>query len=63
MENIIITGITGQDGIFTTSEILKQNKGATIYVITRQMNHSSFFKRLDSIGCTNIENINLIIFN
>lgn len=60
MENIIITGITGQDGIFTTSEILKQNKGATIYGITRQKNHAIFFKRLNSIGCTNIENINLL---
>ena len=60
MENIIITGITGQDGIFTTSEILKQNKGATIYGITRQKNHSNFFKRLESIGCTNVKNINLL---
>ena len=60
MENIIITGITGQDGIFTTSEILKQNKGATIYGITRQKNHAIFFERLNSIGCTNIENINLL---
>ena len=60
MENIIITGITGQDGIFTTSEILKQNKGSTIYGITRQKDHTKFFKRLESIGCPNIENINLL---
>jgi len=60
MENIIITGITGQDGIFITSEILKQKKDATIYGITRQKNHSNFFKRLESIGCTNVKNINLL---
>ena len=60
MQNIIITGITGQDGIFTTSEILKQNKGSTIYGITRQRDHTKFFKRLESIGCPNIENINLL---
>ena len=44
MQNIIITGITGQDGIFTTSEILKQNKGSTIYGITRQRDHTKFLK-------------------
>ena len=43
MENILITGISGQDGVFLTSEILKNNPTHNIYGITRQKNKEVFF--------------------
>ena len=38
MKNILITGITGQDGLFLTSEIIKNNN-----VLYNAINNSSLF--------------------
>ena len=54
MKNILITGITGQDGIFLTSEILKEQQEYNIFGITRNPNNQCFFNNLNSIS--NIDN-------
>jgi len=61
MENILITGISGQDGVFLTSEILKNNPTQNIYGITRQKNKESFFNKLNTIS--NIDNQKVKLLN
>ena len=60
MKNILITGINGQDGIFLTSEILKNNPNHNIFGITRQKNEESFFGKLNTISNANHEKIKLL---
>ena len=60
MKNILITGINGQDGIFLTSEILKNNPNHNIYGISRQKNKKNFFHKLDTISNANHEKIKLL---
>lgn len=59
MKRVLITGITGQDGIFVTKEILNLYPNSKIYGITRSPNNTVFFNNLYSIGCKNIKNIYL----
>jgi len=61
MENILITGISGQDGVFLTSEILKNNPTHNIYGITRQENKEIFFGKLNTIS--NIDNQKVKLLN
>lgn len=60
MKNILITGITGQDGIFLTSEILKNQNEYNIYGITRNPNSKSFFTNLNSISKLDKDKIKLL---
>ena len=60
MEKVLITGITGQDGIFLTKEILLNNPNSKIYGISRQKNNLKFLKNLESIGIKNYENITVL---
>ena len=46
MNKVIITGITGQDGLFLTSKILKIFPNAEIIGISRQESTNLFFKNL-----------------
>ena len=64
MKNILITGITGQDGVFLSSEILEKHSDVNIYGISRKNDNSTFFSKLNSItkkeeGQIKILNINL----
>mgnify|MGYP001307459001 FL=1 len=61
MENILITGISGQDGIFLTSVILKNNPTQNIYGITRQKNKKIFFNKLNTIS--NVDNQKVKLLN
>ena len=47
MNKILITGITGQDGIFLTEKILSSYPEAKIYGISRSYNYQSFFEKID----------------
>ena len=40
----LITGITGQDGVFLTSKILQENPNDTIIGISRNFNEKVFFQ-------------------
>jgi len=63
MKNILITGITGQDGLFLTSEIIKNNKEVNIVGTTRKNENELYFKRLNSLNCKSHGNINLVKVN
>ena len=45
MDNVFISGITGQDGIFLTSNLLKNNPDVKIYGTSRKVNNL-FHKKL-----------------
>ena len=42
MEKVLITGITGQDGIFLSKNILKTNPDARIYGVSRRTGDQNF---------------------
>ena len=60
MKNILITGITGQDGIFLTETILSKEKNINIVGISRSISNKQFFKNLSSINNLPVDNVNLI---
>ena len=49
MSNYLITGITGQDGIFMTKKLLSENPNNLIYGTSRNSNYSEFYKNLSTI--------------
>ena len=61
-KNILITGITGQDGLFLTSKLISINKDVNIYGFSRTENNELFYRNLDYISSdfdkTNINFIN-----
>tara|TARA_B100000902_G_scaffold59643_1_gene66768 strand:+ start:51720 stop:52691 length:972 start_codon:yes stop_codon:yes gene_type:complete len=61
MQNILITGITGQDGLFLTSKLLNENKQVKIFGVSREKNNNLFFKKLKTL--TNIEDHNITLIN
>ena len=63
MENILITGITGQDGIFLTKNLLEQNQDCVIHGTSRNKDINSFQKNLSSLGVTNFDNIKIYNLN
>jgi GDPmannose 4,6-dehydratase len=59
-ENILITGITGQDGIFLTSSLIEMNKKANIFGISRDRS-STFIKNINKFNQNlTTENIHVI---
>ncbi len=63
MENILITGITGQDGIFLTKNLLEKNQDYVIHGTSRNKDVNSFQKSLSSLGVTNFDNIKIYNLN
>ena len=59
MNNILITGITGQDGIFLTSKLLKQ-KNKIIFGLSRNKHSKYLIDSLKSLGVNDISNLKLI---
>ncbi len=66
MKKVVITGITGQDGVFLTNTISKNNKDYVIHGTTRDLSGSdAFFEKLKSLGTNDfskikIEKVNLL---
>ena len=66
MKKVVITGITGQDGVFLTNTISKNNKDYVIHGTSRDKNVSeAFFEKLKSLGTNDfskikIEKVNLL---
>ena len=60
MKNILITGITGQDGVFLTSEIIKNNSNLNIYGVSRGKNNSLFFDKLNTLIKASTDSIKLL---
>ena len=49
-KNIIITGVTGQDGLFLCSQLLTENNLDFIYGFTRDTENKEFFKRINYLN-------------
>ena len=60
MNKVIITGITGQDGLFLTSKILKIFPNAEIIGISRQESTNLFFKNLNSLSSVSKKNVRIL---
>ena len=54
MENILITGISGQDGIFLTKNLLDKNEELIIHGTTRNKSQEFINKQLKKIGTKNL---------
>ena len=63
MKNVLITGITGQDGVFLSSEILEKHSDVNIYGISRKNDNSTFFSKLNSITKKEEGQIKILIIN
>lgn len=59
MKNILITGITGQDGVFLSAKILKNSKSSNIIGISRKKDNGLFYKKINSIHKINNDRIQL----
>ena len=60
MEKIIITGISGQDGLFLSKLLLKEHENISILGFTRNDDQSFFFNNLKKIHNKDHEKIQLI---
>ena len=60
MKNIFITGITGQDGIFLVSKILKLDNKVRIFGSTRNSNETLFYKKLNALNTPKHKDIKLL---
>ena len=63
MDNILITGITGQDGLFLTSKILNEEKDSLIFGLSRNTDTDIFYKRLNQIYKGSLENLTILNIN
>lgn len=63
MKKVLITGITGQDGLFLSRYLLKTNPKIKIFGTSRNKNNNNFYKNLEILNVKNSENIKLIEIN
>ena len=63
MKKILITGISGQDGVFLTKYILEKNPNLNIIGISRSNPRNSIFRNLKYLGFLNFENIDIYNLN
>ena len=66
MKKVLVTGITGQDGIFLTNILLQNHKEIEIIGVSRSAkNNKSFFKNLNKVNnqTHNLESISLVDLN
>ncbi len=61
MKRVLITGITGQDGLFLTKILLQNN--CKVYGITRETNSKKFFSNLRRLMVEDFDNISLLNSN
>lgn len=60
MEKILITGITGQDGLFLTEKYLNENENHFVYGISRSNDLNLFYKKLNSLHVKSVENLKIL---
>ena len=63
MKKILITGISGQDGIFLTKYLLENNSDINITGISRSNPEKSIYGKLKYLGHSNFNNINIYNLN
>lgn len=59
MKKVLITGITGQDGIFLTNTIINNQEDYLIHGISRNKNSNTFFEKLKSLGLNDFSRIKI----
>lgn len=59
MKTILITGITGQDGLFLSKKFIDKYPDSLIYGISRQKNNDTFTTNLKKLGVKNTKNLKL----
>ena len=59
MENILITGISGQDGIFLTKNLLDKNEELIIHGTTRNNSREFIIKQLKQVGTNYLQNLKI----
>lgn len=59
MKTILITGITGQDGLFLTKKYLEEFSESKIIGVTRNTKNKLFFNRLNKLNIKKYDNISL----
>ena len=59
MKKILITGITGQDGLFLTEKYLNENENNFVYGISRSNDLNLFYKKLNSLHVKSVENLKI----
>ena len=59
LEKILITGITGQDGLFLTKMLLSNSSKYYVYGTSRNIKNS-FLKRLEYLKPDSFDNLSLI---
>jgi GDPmannose 4,6-dehydratase len=59
MKKILITGISGQDGLFLTNHLINKYEKLEIIGTSRQNNNSIFYKNLLSLGLENREDVSV----
>ncbi len=63
-QKILITGITGQDGVFLTKKLLEENKNIEISGFSRNSGTKEFNKKLHYLNKNlNLENLNIVNIN
>ena len=63
MKKIIITGITGQDGIFLTKLLLEKSENYNIFGVGRNTKEKVFFERLQTVSKYSQDHSNLKLVN
>jgi len=63
MKKIIITGITGQDGIFLTKLLLEKSENYSIFGVGRNTKEKVFFDRLQTVSKNPQDHSNLKLVN
>lgn len=63
MKKILITGVSGQDGIFLTKYLLEKNSDINITGISRSNPEKSIYGKLKYLGHSNFNNINIYNLN
>ena len=69
MLKVVITGISGQDGIFLTNKLLESHNNIEIYGTSRNYNEKKFlsslksFSRIKNFSNVNVQNIDLLNSN
>jgi GDPmannose 4,6-dehydratase len=60
MKKILITGITGQDGLFLTEKYLNENENHFVYGISRSNDLNLFYKKLNTLHVKSVENLKIL---
>ena len=59
MENILITGISGQDGIFLANNLLNRDEELLVHGTSRGKDKEFINNQLKKVGTNNLQNLKI----